>query len=436
MRAKQLRPWLSLAFVLSYFSFSSAWALNPPRFIQVAAKDKYERSAIAKLGMSIEAVRSDSVWGFANNREIAKLQRSGFRILGNFPIEVARGGHAGTFDFPPADSVYHNYARLLNDLQAIQSANSDIVRQVSIGKSHEGRDLVALHINTNPNELNGRAPSAKPGVIYMGAHHAREHLSVEVPLKLAKYLTDNRRSPVISPLLDQRDIWIIPMVNPDGAEFDIYTGRYAFWRKNRRNNNDGTFGVDLNRNYGYEWGTGGSDTDTDSDVYMGPQPFSEPETQAIRNFVSAQRNTRVLLTFHTFSELILYPWGHTHDPITNTRDLAVFKTMAQTMAKWNHYRPQASSDLYIASGDTTDWAYGTLGIFAFTFEMSPSSMSGAGGFYPGAKMIDRAFNDNIKPCLYLLQVAGDPYSVINGTPAHRFLTQYTETEFTDYTAQF
>jgi carboxypeptidase T len=439
MRSKQLRPWLSLALVLSYFSFSSAWASSvtaPPRFIQVAAKDKYERSAIARLGMSIEAVRSDSVWGFANNREIAKLQKNGFHILGNFPIEIGRGGHEGTFDFPPNDSVYHNYARLLKDLQAIQSANPDIFRLVSIGKSLEGRDLIAVHINTNPNELTGRARSAKPGVIYMGAHHAREHLSVEVPFKLAKYLMDNRRSPVVSPLLDQRDIWIIPMVNPDGAEFDISTGRYAYWRKNRRDNKDGTFGVDLNRNYGYEWGTGGSDTDTDSDVYMGPQPFSEPETQAIRNFVSAQKNTRVLLTFHTFSELILYPWGHTHDPIANTRDLAVFKKMAKTMAQWNHYRPQPSSDLYIASGDTTDWAYGTLGIFAFTFEMSPGSMSGAGGFYPGPKMIDRAFNDNIKPCLYLLQVAGDPYAVINGTPAQRFLMNYGEPQFMEFSEQF
>jgi carboxypeptidase T len=165
---------------------------------------------------------------------------------------------------------------------------------------------------------------------------------------------------------------------------------------------------------------------------MGPQPFSEPETQAVRDFVRAQKNTKILLTFHTFSELILYPWGHTHDPIANTKDLAVFKTMAKTMAQWNHYTPQASSDLYIASGDTTDWAYGELGIFAFTFEMSPGSMSGANGFYPGPKMIDRAFNDNLKPCLYLLQVAGDPYSVINGTPSQRFLTHYGEPKFLDF----
>jgi carboxypeptidase T len=435
MRTIHFRTWLSLAFALTILAFSSllnSAEASSPRFIQVAAKNKYERSAIARLGMSIEAVRSDSVWGFANDVEIAKLQRKGFHILGNFPIEVARGGHVGTYDFPAKDSIYHNYARLVKDVQAIQSANSDIMRVVTIGKSLEGRDVFAIHINTNPNELNSRVLSPKPGVIFMGAHHAREHLSVEVPFLLAKYLMDKRRSPLVSPLLDKRDIWLIPMINPDGAEFDISTGRYAYWRKNRRDNKDGTYGVDLNRNYGYEWGTGGSDPETDSETYMGPQPFSEPETQAVRDFVRAQKNTKILLTFHTFSELILYPWGHTHDPIANTKDLAVFKTMAKTMAQWNHYTPQASSDLYIASGDTTDWAYGELGIFAFTFEMSPGSMSGANGFYPGPKMIDRAFNDNLKPCLYLLQVAGDPYSVINGTPSQRFLTHYGEPKFLDF----
>jgi carboxypeptidase T len=216
-------------------------------------------------------------------------------------------------------------------------------------------------------------------------------------------------------LLESRDIWIVPMVNPDGVEWDIASNRYRNWRKNRRNNGNGTYGVDLNRNYGFRWGTGGSSRDPASDVYMGTEPFSEPETRVIRDFVRARSNAKTLLTFHTFSELILYPWGHTHQRLGNERDRAVFETMAQTMSQWNGYRPQSASDLYIASGDTVDWAYGELGIFAFTFELSPKSLWD-GGFYPGAGVIDRVFEANIQPCLYLIEVADDPYRVLSKNP--------------------
>jgi carboxypeptidase T len=98
--------------------------------------------------------------------------------------------------------------------------------------------------------------------------------------------------------------------------------------------------------------------------------------------------------------------------------------MARTMASWNKYTPQQASDLYIASGDTTDWAYGELGIFAFTFELSPKSMWD-GGFYPGQGVIDRVFNDNLRPLLYMLDVADDPYRVVGNAPS-TWLKNYVE----------
>ncbi len=306
-------------------------------------------------------------------------------------------------------------------LRSMNTQHADITTVQSIGKSLEGRDLMAIHINTSSDALMS-GTSTKPGLIIMGAHHAREHLSVEIPLMFAQYLLDNRAESNIAALLETRDIWIIPMVNPDGAEFDIATGSYKSWRKNRRNNGNGTFGVDLNRNYSFKWGTGGSSKDPSSDVYMGPKPFSEPESSAIRDFVSSHLNAKVLLSVHTFSELILYPWGNTYDAIGNTRDHQVFESMAQTMASWNKYKPQQASELYIASGDTTDWAYGEHGIFAFTFELSPASMWD-GGFYPGQGVIDRVFNANIKPMLYMLDVADDPYRVLNTAPS-RWLQNY------------
>jgi carboxypeptidase T len=391
-----------------------------PRFIQVAAKNKEQRSEIANTGMSIEAVRSDSVWGFADPTSLKALRAGGFEILGNFDASVARGGHDTAFgavgggserDFPPSDSRFHNYSELVVELNTLQAENRGLVKLQSIGKTIEGRDILAVHLNTSAQALE-TGQSGKPGVVFMGNHHAREHLSAEIPLMLIQYLLRNQKDPQISALLENRDIWIVPMVNPDGVEYDIAGGRYRSWRKNRKDNGDGTFGVDLNRNYGFKWGTGGSSTSTSSDVYMGKAPFSEPETQAVRDFVSAHVNTKVLLSFHTFSELILYPWGHKYDGIETTRDQQTFQKLASTMAQWNHYTPEQASDLYIASGDTTDWAYGTHGIFAFTFELSPKDMWSGGGFYPGQGVIDRVFEDNLRPALYLLEVADNPYKVL------------------------
>jgi len=394
------------------------------RFIQISAKNKEERTTIAKTGASVEAVRSDSVWAFANFKQITKLHDQGFQIIGNFDFKTSRGGHERLFDFPSNDSHFHNYNRMLTEIRALQSKNPDLISLVSIGKSLEGRDLWAIHFNTSPDSLS-QGISNKPGIVYMGNHHAREHVSVEVPLMYAKYLAEHRNDTAISQLLENRDVWIIPMVNPDGAEFDVSTGRYKWWRKNRRNNGDGTFGVDLNRNYSYHWGTEGAENDSSAETYLGPAPFSEPETQAIRDFVKGHINLKVLLSFHTFSELILYPWGYSYDGISKTEDLRAYQKMATTMAKWNHYTPQQSSALYISTGDTTDWAYGELGIFSFTFELSPSGMEG-GGFYPGQGIIDKVFKDNLQPCLYLLNVSGNPYQVLDTTSETNWLTNYVQ----------
>jgi carboxypeptidase T len=213
--------------------------------------------------------------------------------------------------------------------------------------------------------------------------------------------------------METREIHVIPMLNPDGHTYDIEGGYYKLWRKNRSRNSNGTFGVDLNRNYGYKWGTDGSSNNPSSETYRGPRAFSEPETSAIKRYLEHNRNISIVLSFHTFSELILYPWGHTRDPIATPRDQQLYEVMAQTMSKWNQYKAMSSSDLYIASGDLTDWSYGELGMISFTFELDPKNTGfGGGGFYPGAGAIEPTFKKNIEPCLYLLDYADDPYRAL------------------------
>lgn len=389
--------------VLSLTSVQKVYSNNHEYYwIKVAADDKFERSLIAETGAAIEIVKDDYVIAYGNDIELKKLQKLGW---------VTAFSNLAQEDFPVKDSPYHNYAELTDALTQLAQANRDIVSMTSIAKTNEGRDMWAIRISGDLNNA-----SAKPGIIFMAGHHAREHLSIEMPLMLAKYLVEQYRAgnERVVTLINNRDIHLIPIVNPDGAEYDINDGSYKMWRKNRTRNADGTYGVDLNRNYGYQWGTGGSSASPSSDTYKGTAPFSEIESTAVKNYVEANENINILLSFHSFSKLILYPWGHKYAAIETANDKRVHEVMAQKMATWNGYQPQQSSELYIASGDTTDWSYGVHKIISFTFELDPANNGfGGGGFYPGAGVIQPVFQKNIEPALYLIEYSDNPYRVLS-----------------------
>ena len=394
---------LVLAFLFVFAPLTQARATSLS-WIELEARTREARTLASELGFAIDAVRSDSVWGLASPAQIRILKEHGFRVLSSTSPEFGRG-------FPAYDADFHDYAEPTDVLKQLAAKFPTRARLQSIGKSLEGRELWGLHLNTTAADLES-GQSLKPGILYFGNHHAREHLSAEVPLKLAEFLLTQNDAGLVR-LLDERDVWIIPMVNPDGVEFDVATGKYKWWRKNRRPTQGSYVGVDLNRNYGFQWGGPGSSSDPVAETYRGPGAFSETESQAVRDFVRSHQNARMLLTFHTFSELILYPWGHKAAPISKAKDHAVFVNMAKTMVEWNHYTPEQASELYLASGDTTDWAYGELGMFAFTFELSPADQF-EGGFYPGQGMINKVFDDNLKPCLYMLDLADNPYRAVPG----------------------
>lgn len=378
----------------------SVFANDAMFWIKVDAQDKFQRSVVADTGAVIEVVNEDYVVAFGTQEELDALTKTGM-VLQSFPLNEK------SFDFPDRDRNFHNYSEVVTFMNDLQTRFPNLIKVEDIGTSIEGRKIYNMRISTNLENS-----SQKPGIVVMGTHHAREHLSTEMPLLLAKYLVENfSQDAKIQRFLETREIHIIPMVNPDGVEYDISGGSYKSWRKNRRQNSNGGYGVDLNRNYGHKWGTGGSSTNQNSDTYMGTKPFSEPETLSIKNFVDSRENINVLLSVHTFSELVLYPWGHTYDSISNQRDMLVHKTMAEKMATWNRYTPQQSSDLYIASGDTTDWSYGEHGIISFTFELDPKSMWN-GGFYPGQSIISSVFQKNLPAFLYLIDYADNPYRSI------------------------
>lgn len=377
-------------------------------WLKIKATDKFQRSVIADDGIAIEIVRDDYVIAYGSDQEKQKMESRGLLLASsNLRLEKEFSG----LDFPKEDEIYHNYTELTVELNKLAQENPDIMQLSVIGKTVENRDIYAVRINTDRATADN-----KPALIVMGGHHAREHLSVEMPLKFINYLITNYRNnnERVKSLVETRDIHIIPAVNPDGLEYDVSGANYRMWRKNRTKSSNGSFGVDLNRNYGYQWGTGGSSSSPSSDTYMGPRAFSEPETQAIKNYVEAHTNITILLSFHSYSKLILYPWGHKYTGIEVTNDKIVHQKMAEKMATWNGYTPEQSSALYIASGDTTDWSYGVHKIISFTFELDPSDgRFGGDGFYPGPTAIESSYNKNTEPLLYLLDYSDNPYRALN-----------------------
>ena len=378
---------------------------NARYWVTAYAADKYERTALLEAGLDIVEIGNGKVSGLAHARTVRDLSsRKSVTLESAVSLEQYQAAMRGyTKDFPAADAAYHNYRETTDLLKDMAARNSDIASVFSIGKTTEGRDIWCLRINST---AKGTAASSKPGAFYLGNLHAREHLANEVPLLFAAYLLDHKNDADIKKYIASLDIFIVPMGNPDGVEFDISTGRYQMFRKNMRTNSDGSKGVDLNRNFDSWWCQEGASHSEWSDTYCGPSAFSEPESQAIKRFFEARPNIKTHITYHSYGGQVLYPWGGSEDEVPDTRDRAVFVKAAQAMASYTGYRPEKSSDMYVATGDSADWAYAATKAFAFTFELEGR------GFYPGAAIITTAVEKNIRAAVYLLSITDNPYKII------------------------
>lgn len=365
-----------------------------------------QRTRIAQTGASIDEVGPSYVVISASSAEARRIGALGFKLE----------QEAHTLDFPSADSGYHNYAEMSSEILSVANAKPSIVSRFSIGKSYEGRDMWAVKISDNVS-----VDESEPEVLFLGLHHAREHLTVEMTLYILHLLADNYGvDSTITNLVNTREIYIIFNVNPDGGEYDIASGSYRSWRKNRQPNSGSSYvGTDLNRNYGYKWGCcGGSSGSTSSDTYRGSAAFSATETQRVRDFINSRvvggkQQIRTSITFHTYSELVLWPYGYTYTDVPSDMtadDQAVFSTMGRYMASTNGYTAQQSSDLYITDGSIDDWAYGVHKIFIYTFEMYPTTSSP--GFYPPDEQINTQVARNKAAVTYIIQQADCPYRTI------------------------
>lgn len=354
-----------------------------------------ERTALVRQGVDILSGGPDFLEVRATPGEADRMRAAGLPLVPQPLLPLPAQAQPGTF--PPGFSGYHTYDELNGELSRLAQQHPNLVSVSSYGRSFEGRALPLVKISdsvgTDKNE---------PEVLFTCAQHAREHLTVEMCLHIVQRLADGYGTdPKITDLVRSREIWVMPMTNPDGAEYDIANGSFAFWRKNRQPDG-GAIGTDLNRNWGTEWGCcGGSSPKPDDETYHGAGPFSAPETAQLRDWV----NSRVIggkqqitahIDFHTFSELVLWPYGYTTDdtgPGMSAADAATFRSLGTEMARTNGYTPEQSSDLYITDGSIGDWMWAKHHIWSFTFEMYPTSQL-QGGFYPQDTEIKRETERN------------------------------------------
>ena len=294
----------------------------------------------------------------------------------------------------PGYPCYRTVEETYTSIWDLEQAYPNLVMTTTYGESWEkvtpgglpGYDLYVIRMT------NEAIPGPKPTFFLMAEIHARELVTAEAAMRFAEFLASNYgTNPDITWLLDYYEIHIVPMTNPDGRK-NAETGDW--WRKNTDSDDGcgdpGSWGTDLNRNHPFHWG--GAGTSPCGDTYQGPSAGSEPEVQAVQNYVLTilpdQRGggdtdpapvdtTGVFITLHSYSQLVLWPWGWTGTDAPNHVQL---QTFGRRMAYFNNYTPQQSNELYGTTGTSDDWAYGVLGVAAYTFEMGTNFFQDCGSF--------------------------------------------------------
>jgi hypothetical protein len=303
-------------------------------------------------------------------------------------------------------SHYHNYTELVTTLLYLNETYPNIVDMFSIGKSWQNLDIYCIRLTNESNT------HPKPKVFFVGYHHAREPITAELALYFAvEAATKFGTNVTLTRMLNCSEIYVVPALNvdgfdavkrndwqrknacptdededslfdedpPDDEDGDGYVEDLYYWDgidyyfirwEGLDDDGDGQYnedwigGVDLNRNYGYQWQGGSSNPQ--SEIYKGTAPFSEPETQAIRD-LALEHNFTYAISFHSGAELILYPWGYTHASAPDETKLRGIARDLSTITGGTIY--EQSSDLYISYGTWDDWMYGNRSTFAFTCEI-------------------------------------------------------------------
>jgi hypothetical protein len=359
--------------------------------------------------------------------QFTALRKAGYReeidevqtALLDRPAQYLAGQTSGIPGYP----CYRTVEETHTDLARLAVDHPDLAAWLDVGDSWEkvtgslpGYDLHALVLT------NRAVPGPKPRFLLMAAIHARELATAELAARFAEGLVANYGTdPDATWLLDYFELHVLPITNPDGRK-QAESGEY--WRKNT-DDDDGCgifplYGTDLNRNSSFHWG--GASTIPCYETYQGPSAASEPETQAIENYAAGvfpdQRGpgdddpvpddaTGVFITLHSHGDQVLFPYGFRP---TSSPNHAQLETLGRKFGYYNDYEVCQSGEpgcIYATTGTTDDWAYGELGLAAYTFELGTA-------FFQGCSYFEETIvPQNLPALLYAFKAARRPYQ----TPA-------------------
>ncbi len=396
--------------------------------VKVAIEGRADLAKIAALGLPLDCgvrITETAVFAEYSDREIKLLREAGFAVeilvddvmqdflerskselekedkdrllrrttgdedlLDCLPLDFAT---PALFDFGSMGG-YPTYEELLAHLDQMHALYPNLTTAPAAVSDSlltaEGREVLWMKISDQPNT----SAEGEPQLLYTSLHHAREPMSMMQLLFFMYYILEHYESdPDIRHLLDHTELYFVPCVNPDGYVYNELNDPDGggMWRKNRFDNGDGSFGVDLNRNYGFHWGIDdvGSSPEPSSIVYRGTEPFSEAEAKMMRYFCNAH-DFKICLNAHGYGEILLHPWGD--DNIVGLPDSVSYYKLSEPMTWTNRYKfGQTFNTLgYIVNGDSDDWMYAEQEeknkIMAFTPEVGNWNQ---GGFWPSPSEI-------------------------------------------------
>ncbi|MBU0754091.1 MAG: zinc carboxypeptidase [Planctomycetes bacterium] len=294
---------------------------------------------------------------------------------------------------------YYKFDEVENRLDQFRSDHPNLITaKISLGQTEQGRNIWAVKISDNPDQ-----DEDEPEAIIDSLTHAREPQGMMSTLYFMDWVLENYDTdPLAKFLVNEREMWFVPVQNPDGYYRNQQTNPHGggMWRKNRRNNGDGSRGVDPNRNWGYMWGFDGqgSSGSPKSETYRGPSPMSEPETQAMAALIS-ERNAVERMSIHTYGNLWLIPWGY--DRIV-TPDDSLLRILSDEMAPESYTVGTCWETLYTVNGGSCDWDYGDQGIMTFSPEMGTDN----DGFWPSTSRIMPIAEEVLPSLQYFFAIAG------------------------------
>jgi hypothetical protein len=392
------------ALVIAMLWLGAAQAGEKYSTVRISTDNKSDIDVIRSFGFENVVLGEGYAEVIVSADEMERLQTAGLKY--SVTIADMAAFYRSRLEPGRAQGGYRTLSELGLVLDSISSTHPLIMTsKTSIGSTIEGRPIWVVKISDNPT-----VDEDEPEIYYVAAHHCREVITPELLIYFMKYLVNNYGTdPQVTYLVDNREMFFNVLANPDGYYYNETTepGGGGQWRKNRRNNGDGSYGIDLNRNYGYMWGydNSGSSPTPSSDTYRGTAAFSEPETQAQRLFIDS-RHFKVIVDYHSYSNYFLYPWGY-QEVLCPDND--IFAQMGDTVHAMNNYLPGPPWQiLYTVNGGSFDWEYGNQiekpKIYAVSLEVGSSS----DGFWPAVSRITPLVQENLQPNLFYARVAGNP----------------------------